>query len=64
MDVGDEADAQAVERRRQAGDRDVLLDADQPMTLVRDAVGDRARGQPDARRDDRAQRVTTGEAHR
>ena len=63
MNVGDEPDAQPVERGRQAGDRHVLIDADDPMTLVGGAVRERSGGGADGRCDHRAQRVTPGEAH-
>ena len=41
MNVGQEADAEAIHRRRQSGHRNILLDADETMSLVRGSVCER-----------------------
>ena len=64
MDVGDESDAQAVERARQPGDGDVHVDAPDTVALVRHAVGERAGADAHARRREGPERVAARDAHR
>lgn len=63
MDVGKQADAQAVEGRRQSGNRHLRPGGRELMSLVRDAVGDDTRRESDTCRSEHFEHVAAGSAH-